>query len=299
MDNLASMIQINKVVFCRKITRLRRYLEEKYGQRNVQQSTSSSSSSSVIMTLEEIKAVLDPKKRGGLRESVVKLTEDHKERLCKLAIDPATSSMTVRQMRDCLYKADPDLEQKRISLSHLNAVLLKMNITLKKATVVAREGLNETNLAKRREYVSSYFTGFNYDSIGRISAVTEKGAIMNDTSSINIGSSMIIREEDSATSSDDDHHSDSIGIASGSSLNIRSELEDQRYWTARFDPRQFLFTDESGFNCLSNQRRKARSLKGCQAIVSRRYVTGKNHSLLIATALLTTATETPTMSMSR
>ena len=112
------------------------------------------------------KASLD-KKRGGARAECTKLEPEHLETLGVLATALDTMTLTVKALRELLYRAYPELRLKTISLSRLNAVLVhELNITIKKLTRMAREGLTEVNLAKRKAYVREHFVGFDESKIG-------------------------------------------------------------------------------------------------------------------------------------
>jgi hypothetical protein len=107
------------------------------------------------------------KKRGGARKECTKLEPEHLETLGVLATALDTMTLTVKALRELLYRAYPELRVKTISLSRLNAVLVhELNITIKKLTRMAREGLTEANLAKRKAYVREHFVGFDESKIG-------------------------------------------------------------------------------------------------------------------------------------
>ena len=107
------------------------------------------------------------KKRGGARAVCTKLGPDHLETLRQLATSQDTMTLTVKALRELLYRTHPDLRAKTISVSRLNAVLVhKLKITLKKLTRMAREGLTEVNLAKRKAYVREHYEGYDESKIG-------------------------------------------------------------------------------------------------------------------------------------
>ena len=68
------------------------------------------------------KASLD-KKRGGARAECTKLKPEHLETLRQLATAQDTMTLTVKALRELLYRAYPELRLKTISLSMLNDVL--------------------------------------------------------------------------------------------------------------------------------------------------------------------------------
>jgi hypothetical protein len=109
------------------------------------------------------KALLE-KKRGGARAKGTKLEPEHLDTAEKLSTAQDTLALTVRALRELLSRAYPELRLKTISISRLNAVLVhELNIMIKKLTLMAREGLTEVNLAKRKAYrtqtARSYFSG--------------------------------------------------------------------------------------------------------------------------------------------
>jgi hypothetical protein len=105
--------------------------------------------------------------RGGARKGCTKLEPEHRETLRQLATAQDTMTLTVRSLRERLYRAHPELRVKTISISRLTDVLVhELNITLKKLTRMAREGLTEPNLAKRRAYATEMYNGVDVNKVG-------------------------------------------------------------------------------------------------------------------------------------
>ena len=73
----------------------------------------------------------------------------------------------MQRVRSALLDEFPELGT--ISVSRLNTVVKhKLQLTMKKPVVLAREGLNEVNLTKRRAYALEHYAGVDVDAVGDV-----------------------------------------------------------------------------------------------------------------------------------
>lgn len=214
------------------------------------------------LLFETISQAVLPKPRGGPRARCTKMRPQDHANLVQLATNLETNTLTLRAIRERLMETMG--LGLTISTGHLSHLLVhRHNITVKKPIVYAREGINERNLPRRREYIETHFRNANLNLVGVRDPYTTCAPRMAGQIR---GSSV-------------------AGVHSRSAADENPcEQSDQKHWRAKDDPRLYMFTDESGFNMSSIQRNTARALRGRQAILNLKYERGLNHSLLIAIA---------------
>lgn len=98
---------------------------------------------------------VDPKARGGIIESIAKLTKEHEEFLCDFLDEDCTR--TLGMIREALYIHFLRLQKKGISPNSIwNFIVKRIGFTLKRTKPVEERRNTPEQLERRKELVVSY-----------------------------------------------------------------------------------------------------------------------------------------------